>query len=345
MSEDTGLDAWFVHEKLVLSLLSRRDGVDLSRRIPGPGHAFAKTMRLDAFERAVAKFLAENEVASLAAEHHHGKITKGQLVWLDQMIYFKGFGPAWAAIDKGADPDARASFSARLATNQEFRVHGTFSPTHMTCSSAFGQLKGAKQQFILGYVQTATANEAELRPIVIAQRWLRPTPELDQDDPADPAHMSPRAVDQFAGVNFAQRLTKVDLNVLKTVSEKKVKTAFAELLGEPEVPLDWGGEQFDLWTFNRLTVEDRPFRTAIAFKGPAKFHPMRIADLGKNGDQIDRLAQTAADLMIVQHCNAITAPVVNMLRVYAENPRHPRRYMTIDGYDTLRILRHIGTVT
>jgi hypothetical protein len=36
MSEDTGLDAWFVHEKLVLNLLPRQDGVDLSRRIPGP---------------------------------------------------------------------------------------------------------------------------------------------------------------------------------------------------------------------------------------------------------------------------------------------------------------------
>jgi len=344
MSEDTGLAAWFVHEKLVLNMLSRQDGVDLSRRIPGPGHPFAQTWRLDAFERAVAKYLREHEVASLAAQHHHGTLVKGQLVWLDQTIQFKGFAPAWTAVGKGTNPHARASFSARLSTDHDFRIRGTFSPTHGTCSSAVAQLTGAKQQFILAYVQAITLEEVELRPIVIAQRWLRPTPGLEQDYPGDPAHLSPRAVDQFAGVGFARRLTRADLNVLKTISERRVKTAFAELLGEPEVPADWGGEQFDLWTFNRLTVDGQPLRTAIAFKGPAKFHPMRIADLGKNGDQIDRLFQTAADLMIVQHCHAITAPVVNMLRVYAENPRHPRRYMTIDGYDTHRILRHIGTI-
>ncbi|MFF5291919.1 hypothetical protein [Paractinoplanes globisporus] len=344
MSEDTGLDAWFVHEKLVLNLLSRQDGVELGRRIPGPAHPFAQTMRLDAFERVVAAYLARNDVASLAAVHHQGTLAEGKVLWLEQPISFKGFGPAWAAIDSGADRDARASFSAVLSTDSQLRVRGTFNPRHMTCNSAFSQLSGTKSQFVLGYVQRVTDDEVELRPIVIAQRWLRPRPELDIGDPGDPAHIAPRAVDQFAGVNFAQRLTKKDLEVLRTVSETRVKTAFAELLGEPEVPKDWGGEQFDLWTFNRLTVEGRPLRTAIAFKGPAKFHPMRIADLGKNGDQIDRLAQTAADLIVVQHCNAITAPVVNMLRVYAESPRRPRRYMTIDGYDTFRILRHIGIV-
>lgn len=83
-------------------------------------------------------------------------------------------------------------------------------------------------------------------------------------------------------------------------------------------------------------------RAAIAFKGPAEFHPMTIATLGKNGDQIDRLAQTAADLMIVQHCHHITPPVINMLKNYANNPRNPKRYMTIDGYDTIKILRHFG---
>lgn len=71
---------------------------------------------------------------------------------------------------------------------------------------------------------------------------------------------------------------------------------------------------------------------------------MRIADLGHNGDQIDRLAQTAADVMVVQHCHSITAPVVNMLKAYASNPYDPKRYITIDGYDTIRILRHFGYI-
>jgi hypothetical protein len=69
---------------------------------------------------------------------------------------------------------------------------------------------------------------------------------------------------------------------------------------------------------------------------------MTIADLGKNGDQIDRLAQTAADLIVVQRCHSITAPVVNMLKAYASDPRNPRRYMIIDGYQSVMILRHFG---
>ncbi|MGH7747956.1 MAG: hypothetical protein ACREQ5_24825, partial [Candidatus Dormibacteria bacterium] len=31
MAEETGLDSWFLHEKLVLSLLSKRDAIDLTR--------------------------------------------------------------------------------------------------------------------------------------------------------------------------------------------------------------------------------------------------------------------------------------------------------------------------
>jgi hypothetical protein len=31
-----------------------------------------------------------------------------------------------------------------------------------------------------------------------------------------------------------------------------------------------------------------------------------------------------------------------MLRVYANDPRYPRRYLTIDGFETLLILRKFG---
>jgi hypothetical protein len=71
---------------------------------------------------------------------------------------------------------------------------------------------------------------------------------------------------------------------------------------------------------------------------------MTIASLGKHGDQIDRLSSTAADVLVVQHCHSITAPVVNMLRVYASDPRHPRRYLVIDGYDTIKLLHHFGYI-
>lgn len=33
---------------------------------------------------------------------------------------------------------------------------------------------------------------------------------------------------------------------------------------------------------------------------------------------------------------------MNMLRVYASDSRNPRRYMTINGFETVKILRHFG---
>jgi hypothetical protein len=187
--------------------------------------------------------------------------------------------------------NGRASFSTRLASEKEVRASGTYSVARLTCSTAVSQLSGRKRQFVLGYVQTITAGKIELRPIVIAQRWLRPTPEIadsHQVDPVDPAHVWPSTVDQFAGVDFRQRLRKDDLNVLKDISETAIKSFFADILGEPDVPKDWGGEQFDLWTPSRLSVAGQPLRAAFAFKGPAKFRPMEIDDLGKNGDQTAR---------------------------------------------------------
>jgi hypothetical protein len=159
----------------------------------------------------------------------------------------------------------------------------------------------------------------------------------------DVAHVWPQQIDQFRRADFTSRLKQSDLQMLKEVPETQVKDWFAQIIGEPDVPKDWGGEQFDLWT-SRLSIDGEPLRAAIAFKGPAAFHPMKIADLGKNGDQIDRLAATAADLLVVQHCHSITAPVVNMLRAYATGPGRIRRYMIIDGYNTIRIFKHFGYV-
>jgi hypothetical protein len=338
MSEETGLDAWFIHEKLVLNLLSPAEGEELARRVSASGgQPFAQARRADLLERAVARHLATQPVEALDLLVMHETVASGKLIWFEQGIAFRGLQTALDSIANGVD--ARASFSARLQSAPDIRIHGDYNPTRLTCSTAKGQLSGNHRQFVLGYVQDATAEAIEVRPIVIASRWARPLPEIDEFHPVEACYLWPGAVDQFAGVDFSQRMTKTDLDVLKDVPESVVKAAFAEILGEPDVPKDWGGEQFDLWT-TRLSVEGQPLRAAFLFKGPAEFKPMTISSLGKNGDQVDRLSSTAADVLVIQHCHSITAPVVNMARVYASDPRHPRRYLTIDGYETIKILRH-----
>jgi hypothetical protein len=255
-------------------------------------------------------------------------------VWLDQDFYFKGVGQSYAAgLDSGA------SFYCKLDIDRSVRLAGEFNPQRITTGSSIHYLTGRKPVFVVAYVEAIGQDEITIRPIFIGHRLL--VNGIIEHFFNDAAKVHPSMVVEFEDVDFGQRVSKADLNVLRDISEKQVKNAFAEIIGECDVPKDWGGEQFDLWT-SRITVRSEHLQAAIMFKGPAAFKPMTIAELGKNGDQIDRLAQTAADILVVQHCHSIKAPVINMLRNYALNPRHPRRYMTIDGYDTVRILRHFG---
>jgi hypothetical protein len=331
--EEDQWDGWFLHHKLIFDLLGPEESDRLARRMPSGNEPFTGTRRQSLLEKALANYLATHEVESLAVAHLHERVKRGQLVWVEQAFYFKGVAKASAA----AEGDGRASFTGALNADPKLKVEGDFGVQWLTSSTARSELSGRRNHFILGYVRDLTEGVVTLRLIAIATRWTQPTPALP-NHPVEPYRLWAGDIDQLAEVDWQVRLNRSDLNVLRGIPEKSIKERFADILGEAEVPNDWGGEQLDLWS-TRLFVEGYPLMAAVAFKGPAKFHPMSIADLGKNGDQIDRLASTAADVLVVQHCHAIKPPVVNMLRAYAADATRPRRYMVIDGYDTIRILR------
>jgi hypothetical protein len=72
---------------------------------------------------------------------------------------------------------------------------------------------------------------------------------------------------------------------------------------------------------------------------------MTVAVLGQNGDQLERLAHSPAQVLVVQHCHQVTNQVLGMLRAYSSAHQNYRRYMVIDGYDTLRILVSAGVLS
>lgn len=74
------------------------------------------------------------------------------------------------------------------------------------------------------------------------------------------------------------------------------------------------------------------------FKGPSKFHEMRPKDLGKNGDQIDRLFTEPSQICILQHCHEIATSVRSQMKAYANRFYDKRLYSIIDGYQTMNIL-------
>ncbi len=255
--------------------------------------------------------------------------------------YFKGLSKVGRALDKNSAKVPMAEAYSKLDDLRDgLRVRFDFSYEHLTSASAWHELSGQKEVLIVGLTTDVTDSVIEVTPYVVAypfvdlftkssfigRRWPWGLETfIEQIDALD-------RVSDFEGPR-----SKGELDQLRSVPEEKIKNAFAELLGEATVPNDWAGERSDLFS-TRVTLDGRRISTAIAFKGPAKFHPMTVADLGKNGDQIDRLFSEPADLVVLQHCHEITPPVRGMMRAYAQRMGQLKSFCLIDGYDTLRIL-------
>jgi hypothetical protein len=143
---------------------------------------------------------------------------------------------------------------------------------------------------------------------------------------------------EFSKVKDFEKPTS--LEPMKNISEFAFKSCLAEILGD-ETTKDWGGEQSDHYTAH-LHLGERRVTGAFVLKGPAKFSPMKLNHLGKNNDQIYRLAQEPADVLFVQHSHEITAPVRATLRAFSVQPGSARRYCLIDGRDSLWLLNAYG---
>jgi hypothetical protein len=134
----------------------------------------------------------------------------------------------------------------------------------------------------------------------------------------------------------------VDWSMMSQISEAAFKRCLAEILGA-EARKDWGGEQSDLYSAH-LHLNGSRTTAAMLLKGPADFREMTPNHLGKNNDQIYRLANEPAELLVVQHCHEIGQAVRATLRAFAMQPGRPRHYCLIDGRDSLRILEAYGKV-
>lgn len=151
-----------------------------------------------------------------------------------------------------------------------------------------------------------------------------------------------QSIDQFKNIDFTWTPSSQQFQQLKSISERTVKEVFCSLLSEFEPPSDWGGEECDIFTSN-LSIDGERHTAAFLLKGPARFHEMTLADCGKNGDQIYRLYNTGADICVLQHCHRVSPAVRKTMEAFALSQySRNRRYAIIDGYDTARILRHLG---
>jgi hypothetical protein len=129
------------------------------------------------------------------------------------------------------------------------------------------------------------------------------------------------------------------------MSEARIKAGFAKLLSDKGVHKDWGGEKNDL--LSKATVAGKKRRIAFAFKGPGTSGVLTPAKLGKNGDQIQRLFETAVEVFFIQYHGQIAESVLRQMQTFAEikSIKDNTRvwYGIIDGDDTDRLVATYGS--
>ncbi len=222
------------------------------------------------------------------------------------------------------------------------RVIMQFHPEHLLSESSWSTLSGHKRLIAIGLIEDVQNDEIYSIPYLIGSL-------LDSMDETDiiQTHWSSRLevfvdfIDSFSKVREGPRPPSSELPILKGIPEKDIKQSFADIIGEPEVPKDWGGERSDLFS-TWVSLAGKRISTAFVFKGPSRFNPMEMKDLGIRGDQIERMFTEPADLFVLQHCHSICKPVRGVMRAFANQAGRPRLFCLIDGYDTIRVLRAYG---
>lgn len=126
------------------------------------------------------------------------------------------------------------------------------------------------------------------------------------------------------------------------LSEACFKEGIKQILSERGQFKDWGGERNDLITTRVRLTPSKRIGTAFAFKGPGTKGKLTPAKMGKNGDQIQRLFQSPAEVFIVQYCGEIADTVIEQMSAFARIKSVADNtkifYGVIDGQDTSRLI-------
>lgn len=159
------------------------------------------------------------------------------------------------------------------------------------------------------------------------------------------ARLSPEEIDSFERIVNVPETEVAKLAPLQ-ISEAEIKKHFCDIMGNPFPQKDWGGEVCDI--FCNIRFRRRAVPAAFILKGKAYAdRPLRIADLGKNGDQIVRLFSLPAEVYIIQSNGHIDGTVYSHIQAQVAAKlitNQPIYYLVLDGTQTTRLLRAYGKI-
>lgn len=146
-------------------------------------------------------------------------------------------------------------------------------------------------------------------------------------------------IDDIDSFKKVRRIT-ADGFLPRSVSEAQFKKGVQSIIGERGRFQDWGGERSDLLT-TRILIDGKRRPTAFAFKGPGKRGPLVPGKMGKNGDQIQRLFESTAEVFLIQYGEEVRENVVDQMQqlAVAKSTMTGKRieFGVIDGADSNRL--------
>ena len=338
------LEPLYLNERRVTSLAGAEVvAAALGRLVPLRQAGFEKSnenTRLVTVATVLARWLLAQDGAIESFEKLwlQDELTVGRVFTVHRSFYCRNLR---VLRKSSVEPRALAKYAGLGADGGEVQLHLRLNRDHLVPGSPGDLLNGqVTDLFVVAVVQNVSHSVVEAVPVFMGHRLSGPVAFMNVVGWMG-REMRVGDIDSFQKIEDEAAPRSEELTILRNVPELEVKRAFAEIIGEQEIPKDWGGESSDLFT-THVEVDGLSRSAAFLFKGPARFHPMTVADLGKNGDQINRLATEPADLLVVQHCHAVTPAVRTVLRAFCNQVGDERRYCVIDGYDTLRVLRAYG---
>jgi len=331
------LDCAFLHKKLVRDLMHPFSREILDNKIEATSkiNGYVPGFLLPLYAEEILHILRTKKTPSLdEILLKNQKITQGDLLWIETDFYFKDAVKARVAYDNGVRP-SYSTFHTKLTAFDNLRITGHINAEHFSADSTTHILSGKRNVFMFFYIQELKVDEIIIRPIVIGSKMIGGDASFSL--PTNYIQVYAEDIDEFSKVKTTPR-PRLPITLNKDISEQQVKKLFAEIIFENNIPKDWGGEKSDLFT-NHIHVNGKRCNAAFLFKGPAKFEPMTVRNLGKNGDQITRLYEEPAEIYILHHCHYIKPEIVKTMTAFSARFFAPSRFCLIDGEDTLRILR------
>jgi hypothetical protein len=146
-------------------------------------------------------------------------------------------------------------------------------------------------------------------------------------------------------IDSFSKVSNVNGSISKAIpmAESRFKNGIMRILKETGKFKDWGGEKNDLCS-TRLRFQGKRRATAFAFKGKGLVKKKLTPNfMGKNGDQIQRLFQSPAEIFLLQYWSQIDDSVLEQMQMAAKVRSYSDGkkiyYGVIDGQDSTRIIQ------